>query len=86
MGRDMLQNYEEPVEMMIELVKRDRSDMRRREEWLSELASVCGVRGTAEEKRKGILQKCREWVETEKETKNVLQRWTSLMDDLESCL
>lgn len=86
MGRDMLQNYEEPVEMMIELVKRDQSDMRRREEWLSELASVCGVQGTAEEKRKGILQKCREWVETEKETKNVLQRWTSLMDDLESCL
>lgn len=85
-GRDMLKNYEEPVEMMIELVKRDQSDMQRREEWLSELASVCGVQGTEEEKRKCILQKCREWAEMEKETKNVLRRWTSLMDDLESCL
>lgn len=55
----MLREYEEPVEMMIELVKQDRSDRRRSDEWLSELASVCGVRGNEEEKRKGVLQRCR---------------------------
>ena len=65
----MLREYEEPVEMMIELVKQDRSDRRRSDEWLSELASVCGVRGNEEEKRKGVLQRCREWVKVEEETK-----------------
>ena len=55
--------------MMIELVKQDRSDRRRNDEWLSELASVCGVRGNEEEKRKGVLQRCREWVKVEEETK-----------------
>lgn len=82
----MLKEYEEPVEMMIELVKQDRSDRRRSDEWLSELASVCGVRGNEEEKRKGVLQRCREWVKVEEETKKVAQRWKNLMDEMESCL
>lgn len=72
--------------MMIELVKQDRSDKRRNDEWLSELASVCGVQGSEEEKRKGVLQRCREWVRVEEETKKVAQRWKNLMDEMESCL
>lgn len=87
MRRSLLKEYQEPVEMMIGIIKDEDNEKKRTRDWIVELAQVCGIdEENEEEKRRKVLLRCRELVKVEEECRSAVMQWRELIADLESCL
>ena len=87
MSRSLLKEYQEPVEMMINMIKDENDEQKRMKDWVNEVAQVCGIdEESEEEKRRKVLLRCRELVHMEEECRNAVMQWRELIDDMASCL